>query len=121
MGDCLFGAPRLVGVDHDLAAGANRVGQKPDPVQILLEVGGPDLDLECLVAQLVGVAEQLGVVSVAQVIVEPAGIGAHLVALTAENPVQRHPRFLGNEVPQGDLQRFMERQAKRPDIATARL
>ena len=42
----LLGAPGLVGVDHDHAPGRTVLVRRAQPVQVPLEVGVPDLDLE---------------------------------------------------------------------------
>ena len=89
-------------------------------MQVALEIRVADLDLEGVVADRGGVAEELGVFGVAQMEIEAGGIGPHAIAPAAEQPVQRETDLLGGEVPQRHLHRFVECEAVGPLIPAAR-
>ena len=115
-----LGAPGLVGVDHHQRARADGLAQEIEPVQVAVEIGMADLDLECAVAERVGVAEELGEFVVRQVKVETGGIGADAVAPASEQPVKRQPDLLGGKIPHRDLHRLLERQRMGAPVAAAR-
>lgn len=72
--DRLPDGPRLVGIDHHRAVLAHRLAQQVQPVNVALEVGMADLDLEAAIAGFRGVAEQLDESVVRQMEVQPARV-----------------------------------------------
>ena len=58
-------------------------------MKVAIEIGVPDLDLECAVAQRVGALEEFDEVFVVEVEIQARGIGPHLVPSRPEQTVQR--------------------------------
>ena len=119
-GQRLLGAPGLVGIDHDAGAAAHGLAEEIQAMQVALEVGVADLDLEGGVADRVGVPEQLDEGVVGEMEVEPAGIGGDAIAAAAEVAPEGKAHFLGGEVPQRLLQGFVEGQREAALVAAAR-
>ena len=69
--------PGLVGVDHHARLVADRLAQQREPMEVALQVGMADLDLERGVSELARAAEERDEFGVRHVIVEAAGVGAH--------------------------------------------
>ena len=69
--------------------------------------GMADLDLEGAVALLAGAPEERDKLVVGQVVVEPAGIGAHR-SRRAPSSCQRHPLLLTGQIPERHLDPFVE-------------
>ena len=89
-------------------------------MEVALEVGMADLDLEGAVADRVGMAEERGEVVVAEMEVEARRIGADTVTAAAEQAMERQVDLLGGKVPQRHLDRLVEGQAEAALVAAAR-
>ena len=89
-------------------------------MQIALEVGMADLDLERAIAERVGTLEKLGEFRVAQMEVETRGIGADPVAPAAEQPMKRQADLFRCKIPESNLHGLVERQAVGTLVTAAR-
>jgi hypothetical protein len=65
------------------------------------------------------VSEELGELDVAQVEIEAGRICAHAVAPAAEQAMKGKARLLGSQIPQGDLDCFVEGQTEGALVASA--
>ena len=115
-----LGAPRLVGVDHDLGALAHGLGEQLQAGEIAVEVGVADLDLEGRVSLGVGAREKRLELVVRQMVVEAGGIGADAIPAAAEIGVERQSGLLCGQIPERDLQGFLERLSEGSLVAAAR-
>ena len=89
-----LGDPGLVGVGHDRRSRPHGLDQRPQAVQIPLQVGVADLDLEGLESLLLRCLEESAVLRVGHVVVQPAGVGAHAVARAAQEAVEGQAQLL---------------------------
>ena len=97
--------PQLVRVEHQQPGRADDTAHSRDPVQVLLEVGQPDLDLEPGMAGLDPAGHLLDQLVQCQMPVHPAGIHRYLVTLAADQLGQAQPGRPGLQVPQADVDR----------------
>ena len=102
------------------APAADGLAEEIQAMQVALEVGMADLDLEGRVADRVGVPEQRDEGVVGEMEIEPAGIGGDAIAAAAEVAPEGKVRLLGGEVPKRLLQGFVEGQRKAALVAAAR-
>ncbi len=116
----LLRTPCFIGVDHYQRALANMPLQQFDAMQVALEVGMPDLDLEGGIAKRIRMSKQPCEFMVVEVIVQPAGVCFYAVTRAAEELPQRQAGLLCGKVPQRDLNGFAERQRRCTLVSAAR-
>ena len=85
-------------VEHELDIVAHRLAHQPTGLNIHLHIA-KGVQFDGLVAPLDAIARQWLVI-LDRLLGEGAGIGRHLVAISAQMLVERHARRLGSQIPQ---------------------
>ena len=83
--DGFLSRPGFVRIDHDPPAPAGRLAQQRQPVQVALDLGMPDLDLECAKALSSCFAKQFLEVVVREVKIQAARVEGHAPAFGAKH------------------------------------
>jgi hypothetical protein len=106
--------PQLVRVDHEQPGGPDDLPDRGYPLQVLIQAGQADLDLDSGMTRRDPAAHLLLELIQRQVPVDAAGVHGHRLALPADQVGQAQPGGPGLQIPQADIDRCHRQRGDPP-------